>query len=122
MKFFKKAVNFFYESREWYEILYKSLILLLIPYAWLWLCSILFQGILKWLFMSGFTLISTLILFFAALVCIEIIIRAFVKKKRKTKIIKVTGTDPAQTKKETAEEAKEKEEIKTDAADEKTEE
>ena len=72
--------------------------------------------------MSGFTLISTLILFFAALVCIEIIIRAFVKKKRKTKIIKVTGTDPAQTKKETAEEAKEKEEIKTDAADEKTEE
>lgn len=64
------------------ELVIKSVILLLIPYAYLFLCGFIFDMLLKWYFMTTFIFISMLALYVIAIV---LIIMNVVTYRRKTR-------------------------------------
>lgn len=81
-KIAKKAssfVGFLLESTSPLSLVGKCALMLAIPYAYLILCGLIFDKLLKWYFMTTFIFVSLMILYLAAFVMIAVAIYRFVK-------------------------------------------
>lgn len=59
--------RFFLNSKSGAAMLGKGLLLLVIPYAYLMACGLVFDYLLKWYFMTGFIFVSLIALYLLAL-------------------------------------------------------
>ncbi len=78
-------VRFLLESTSPWSLLGKCALMLAIPYAYLILCGLLFDKLLKWYFMTTFIFVSLMALYLAAFVMIAVAIYRFVKGQRSKK-------------------------------------
>ena len=60
----------------------KSVIYLLIPYAYLFLCGFLFDYLLGWYWMTTFIFLSLCVLFLLALVLVVVSVVKFIRRKK----------------------------------------
>lgn len=74
--------RFFLNSRKTYVLILKIVLMLVIPYAYLMLCGLVFDHFLKWYFMTSFIFISLIILFVIALTLSIWAVVRFLKYKR----------------------------------------
>jgi len=77
-----KIVNFL-NCKNWKELVGKSVLLLVLPYAWLIFCGLVFDKLLKWYFMTTFIFFSLIALYLLAIVAVVFLIVGFVKKNKK---------------------------------------
>ncbi len=61
----------------------RCILLLVGPYAYLMLCGLVFDYLLKWYFMTDFIFYSLIVLWVAAIIWVIVLILRFVKAKRK---------------------------------------
>ncbi len=61
----------------------RTVLLLVIPYAYLMLCGLVFDMLLKWYFMTGFIFYSLITLYVIAIVLIVLMAVKFSKNRRK---------------------------------------
>lgn len=62
--------RYFLNSKSAGSVFLKSIILLLIPYAYLFICGFIFDMLLKWYFMTEFIFVSLMILWLIAVIYI----------------------------------------------------
>ena len=74
-------INFFLKNDKAYKLVLKCLLLLLIPYAFLMLCGLVFDLLLNWYFMTTYIFIVLIIITLIALALITWSIISFVRKK-----------------------------------------
>ncbi|NCB52307.1 MAG: hypothetical protein EOM54_10550 [Clostridia bacterium] len=65
-----RGFRFFLNSRSFTALILKCLLLLAVPYAYLMLCGLLFDYLLKWYFMTAFIFVSLALFFTIALAII----------------------------------------------------
>ena len=73
--------RFFLNSGKISSLILKILLLIIIPYAYLMLCGLVFDKLLRWYFMTNFIFISLVILFLIALILIIWAVIRYVNKK-----------------------------------------
>lgn len=76
------VLRFFVNSSSVGKLVGKSLLLLVIPYAYLFLCGFLFDYLLKWYFMTTFIFVSMVLLYVIALALIVWAVIRFVREKK----------------------------------------
>ena len=82
----KKTIEFLLACKNVKVLIGKSILYLVIPYAYLFLCGILFDALLKWYFMTTFIFFSLIGLYIVAIVFIVLMcVRFFGKKKGRKK-------------------------------------
>ncbi|NCB75151.1 MAG: hypothetical protein EOM51_10475 [Clostridia bacterium] len=74
--------RFFLNSGGARALVLKSLLLLAIPYAYLMLCGLLFDYLLKWYFMTVFIFVTLVIFYLIAIVLIVWAVNRYLKQKR----------------------------------------
>lgn len=74
--------KFFLNSKGGAALIGKCLLLLVIPYAYLMFCGLVFDSLLKWYFMTGFIFVSLVVLFVLAVGLIVWAIARFAKGRR----------------------------------------
>jgi len=79
----KKTMNFLLECKNLKVLIGKSVLYLVIPYAYLFLCGILFDTLLKWYFMTTFIFFSLIALYIAAIVLIVLMCIRYYKTQKK---------------------------------------
>lgn len=87
MKLLKKVYGFFMNSETVGALVGKSVLLLLIPYAYLFLCGFIFDMLLRWYFMTTFIFVSLIVLYIAAIVMIIMAVRRYIGRKREKKAV-----------------------------------
>ena len=75
-----KGLKFFLNSRSLGALIGKCILLLLIPYAYLFLCGAVFDALLKWYFMTTFIFFSLIFLY---IIAILLIVWAIVRYNRR---------------------------------------
>ena len=75
-----KGLRFFLNSSSVGALVGKCVLLLVIPYAYLFLCGALFDALLKWYFMTTFIFFSLIFLYVFAII---LIIWAIVRYSRR---------------------------------------
>lgn len=74
--------RFFLNSRKALALILKIILMLVIPYAYLMLCGLIFDHFLKWYFMTNFIFVSLILLFLIALILsIWAIVRFIIYKR-----------------------------------------
>lgn len=76
------VLRFFVNNSSVGKLIGKSLLLLVIPYAYLFLCGLIFDYLLKWYSMTTFIFFSLIALYVIAVALIVWAIVRFVKKKK----------------------------------------
>lgn len=79
----KQPLKFFLSSNTLGALIGKCLLMLLIPYAYLFACGLVFDMWLKWYFMTTFIFVSLIILYVIAIALVVIAIRNYKKAKKK---------------------------------------
>ena len=74
--------QFFLNSNGAAALAGKCLLLLVIPYAYLFLCGFVFDAMLKWYFMTGFIFFSLVVLYVLAVGLIVWAIARFAKRAK----------------------------------------
>lgn len=64
-------------------LLLRIVVLLAIPYAYLMLCGLIFDRLLRWYFMTNFIFFSLLALYVVALVLVVFSVRWYLAEKKK---------------------------------------
>ena len=75
-----KGLRFFLNSKSLGALIGKCILLLLIPYAYLFLCGAVFDALLKWYFMTTFIFFSLIFLY---VIAILLIVWAIVRYNRR---------------------------------------
>ena len=75
-----KGFRYFLNSKSLGALLMKCVLLLLIPYAYLFLCGAIFDALLRWYFMTSFIFFSMIALY---IVAITMVIWAIVRYRRR---------------------------------------
>ena len=75
-----KGFRYFLNSKGLGTLLMKCVLLLLIPYAYLFLCGAIFDALLRWYFMTSFIFFSMIALY---IVAITMVIWAIVRYRRR---------------------------------------
>ena len=75
-----KGLKFFLNSKSLGALIGKCILLLLIPYAYLFLCGAVFDALLKWYFMTTFIFFSLIFLY---VIAILLIVWAIVRYNRR---------------------------------------
>ncbi len=78
----KKMMSFLLECKNLKVLIGKSILYLIIPYAYLFLCGAIFDALLKWYFMTTFIFFSLIALYAAAIVLIVLMCVRYFKKKK----------------------------------------
>ncbi len=76
-----RGFRFFLNSRRVSALLLKILLLLVMPYAYLMLCGLVFDRLLRWYFMTDFIFFSLLFLYLIALALVVWAIARFARKR-----------------------------------------
>ena len=77
----KQLEKFLFQSDKAFQLVLKILLVLAIPYAYLILCGIVFDSILKWYFMTNFIFFSLIALYLVAFVLVAKMIIKYRKHK-----------------------------------------
>lgn len=83
MKNFTKLKEIVLRCDSMKTLILKTILYLAIPYAYLILCGIVFDSLLKWYFMTTFIFFSLIALYIVAFVVIILMISRYVKKGKK---------------------------------------
>ena len=83
MKNFAKMKEVVLRCDSMKTLILKTILYLAIPYAYLILCGIVFDSLLKWYFMTTFIFFSLIALYIVAFVVIILVISKYVKKGKK---------------------------------------
>lgn len=78
----KKTMDFLLACKNVKVLIGKSVLYLIIPYAYLFLCGILFDTLLKWYFMTTFIFFSLIALYIVAIVLIVLMCIRFFREKK----------------------------------------
>lgn len=78
----KKICDFLLICKNVKMLVLKSLLYLVIPYVYLFLCGFIFDMLLKWYFMTTFIFFSMIALYLAAIVLIVLMIVRFLREKK----------------------------------------
>lgn len=78
----KGFVNFLLENSSPLSLVGKCVLMVAIPYAYLIICGLIFDKLLKWYFMTTFIFVSLMVLYLAAFVMIAVAIYRFVRGNR----------------------------------------
>lgn len=81
----KKIMDFLLECKNLKVLIGKSVLYLVIPYAYLFLCGFLFDALLKWYFMTTFIFFSLIALYIVAIVLIVMMCIRYFKKHKDDK-------------------------------------
>ena len=77
------GLRFFLNSKNGLGVALKVLLLFVIPYAYIWLCGFLFEGILNWMDSATFVFFSACaLLAIGILIAVWAIVRAIRKSKK----------------------------------------
>ena len=79
----KNKMNLLLECKNLKSLIVKSIVLILIPYAYLFVCGLVFDALLKWYFMTTFIFFSMVALYIAAIVLIILMCIRYSKKSKK---------------------------------------
>lgn len=77
----RKGFRFFLNSGSVGALVGKSVLLLLIPYAYLFLCGAIFDALLHWYFMTTFIFFSMIVLYLIAIAMIAWAIARYCRRK-----------------------------------------
>ena len=77
--------NLLLDCKNFKSLIGKSILFLVIPYAYLFLCGFVFDMLLKWYFMTTFTFFSMIALYIVAIVLIVCMCVRYRKKKKNRK-------------------------------------
>ncbi len=86
-------VRFFIQSKNIGALLAKIVLLLIIPYAYLMLCGLVFDYLLKWYFMTTTIFVTLLVIFVIAILLIVWAVIRYINKDK----INVDNTDKETT-------------------------
>lgn len=78
----KKICDFLLICKNVKMLVLKSLLYLVIPYVYLFLCGFIFDMLLKWYFMTTFIFFSMIALYLVAIVLIVLMIVRFLREKK----------------------------------------
>ena len=78
----KKICDFLLICKNVKVLVLKSLLYLVIPYAYLFLCGFIFDMLLKWYFMTTFIFFSMIALYIVAILLIVLMITRFFREKK----------------------------------------
>ena len=81
----KKTMDFLLACKNVKVLIGKTILYLVIPYAYLFLCGILFDSLLKWYFMTTFIFFSLIALYIVAIILIILMFVKFFRKKKRRK-------------------------------------
>ena len=76
-----KGFRFFLNSKSVGALIGKCVLLLLIPYAYLFLCGAVFDALLKWYFMTTFIFFSLIFLYVIAILLVAWAIVRYSRRK-----------------------------------------
>ncbi len=79
-----RGFRFFLQNKTVGQLVGKSILLLVIPYAYLFLCGFIFDRLLRWYFMTTFIFVSLIVLYILAIAMIVGAVKVY-KEQTKNK-------------------------------------
>lgn len=77
-----RGFRFFLQNKTVGQLVGKSILLLVIPYAYLFLCGFIFDRLLRWYFMTTFIFVSLIVLYILAIAMIVGAVKVYKEQKK----------------------------------------